>query len=148
MLNSTFRPSADMFPELGRLQGFLEQVLSPAGRGSIRALAGAAFPTINVGNTPGTVEVMATVPGVDPAQLQLTIERGVLVIAGERRGAADGAEGVSVYAQERFSGPFRRVVSLPDEVDSSKVDATYRDGILRVTLHKRESSRPRQVRIS
>ena len=52
-----------------------------------------------------------------------------------------------MYAQERFAGNFRRVVSLPDDADPAKVDASYRDGILRVTVARRESSKPRRIEV-
>ena len=148
-MNALFRPSADVFSELNRLQGFLDQVFQPLGRTSIRALTGATFPVINVGSTDDTIEVMAMAPGLDPASLQLTIDRGLLVMAGERASQQpEGNEQANTYAQERFAGQFRRVISLPDDVDPQKVDATYRDGILRVTLSKRESSKPRQIQVS
>jgi HSP20 family protein len=149
MLNATFRPAADVFSELNRLQSVLDQVFRPAERSSIRALTGATFPVINVGTTPETLEVMALAPGLDPASLQLSIDRGLLAIAGERKSQVpEGGDGVSVYAQERFTGNFRRVVSLPDDADPGKVDASYRDGILRVTIAKRESSRPRRIEVN
>jgi HSP20 family protein len=149
MMNATFRPAADIFSELNRLQSVLDQVFRPAERSSIRALTGASFPVINVGTTPESIEVMALAPGLDPAGLQLSIDRGLLVISGERKSQVpDGDDNVSVYAQERFAGNFRRVVSLPDDADPAKVDATYRDGILRVTVAKRESSRPRRIEVS
>lgn len=149
MMNSSFRPAADVFSELNRLQGVLDQMFRPAERSSIRALTGATFPVINVGTTPDTIEVMALAPGIDPGSLQLSIDRGLLVIAGERRSQLPDADGnISMYAQERFTGSFRRVVSLPDDADPGKVDATYREGILRVTVAKRESSKPRRIEVS
>jgi len=149
MLNVTFRPAADIFSELNRLQGVLDQVFRPAGRSNIRALTGATFPVINVGSTPDTIEVMALAPGIDPASLQLSIDRGLLVIAGERASQLpDDGDKASVYAQERFFGGFRRVVSLPDDADPARVDASYREGILRVTVAKRESSRPRRIEVN
>ncbi|MCM2253474.1 MAG: Hsp20/alpha crystallin family protein [Ramlibacter sp.] len=149
MMNASFRPAADLFSELNRLQSVLDQVFRPAERSSIRALTGASFPVINVGTTPETIEVMALAPGLDPASLQLSIDRGLLVIAGERKSnVPESGDGVSVYAQERFTGDFRRVVSLPDEADPAKVDATYREGILRITVAKRESSKPRRIEVS
>jgi HSP20 family protein len=149
MMNATFRPAADIFSELNRLQSALDQVFRPSERSSIRALTGASFPPVNIGTTPDTIEVMALAPGLDPASLQLSIDRGLLTIAGERKSAVpEAGDGIGVYAQERFAGNFRRVVSLPDEADPAKVDATYRDGILRVTVAKRESSKPRRIDIS
>jgi HSP20 family protein len=53
-----------------------------------------------------------------------------------------------VYAQERFAGNFRRVVSLPEDADPDKIQASYQDGILRVTVAKRESSKPRRIEVS
>lgn len=149
MITSSFRPAADLFSELNRLQGMLDQVFRPAGRSSIRGLTGASFPVINVGTTPEAIEIMALAPGLEPASLQLSVDRGLLVIAGERKDQVpDPGEHTSVYAQERFVGAFRRVVSLPDEADPGKVEATYRDGILRITVAKRESSKPRRIEVS
>jgi HSP20 family protein len=149
MMNASFRPAADIFSELNRLQDVLEQAFRPADRSSIRGLSGAGFPVINVGTTPESIEVMALAPGLDPGALQLTVDRGLLIIAGERRNAVpEAGDATSVYAQERFSGNFRRVVSLPEDADPAKVDASYRDGILRVTVAKRESSKPRRIEVS
>lgn len=149
MMNASFRPAGDIFSELNRLQSVLDQVFRPAERSSIRSLAGAGFPVINVGTTPDTIEVMALAPGLDASALQLTVDRGLLIIAGERKSAVpESGEATSVYAQERFAGNFRRVVSLPEDADPAKIQANYQDGILRVTVAKRESSKPRRIEIS
>jgi len=156
-MSALFGPSSDLFSELDRLQGVLSQMRRPSGLSSIRALSGATFPVINVGSTPDAVEVMALAPGVDPQALQITVDRGLLVIAGERKGATPGGNAngpagagpdVNVYAQERFSGAFRRVLSLPEDVDPSKVAANYRDGVLRISVGRRESSRPRRIEVN
>jgi HSP20 family protein len=149
MMNASFRPAGDIFSELNRLQGVLDQVFRPAERSSIRSLTGSSFPVLNVGATPDAIEVMALAPGVDSSSLQLTIDRGLLVISGERKSQVpEAGDATSVYAQERFSGSFRRVVSLPEDADPAKVEARYSDGILRVTVAKRESSKPRSIQIS
>ena len=149
MINASFRPAADLFSELNRLQSMLDQVFRPAERSSIRGLTGSSFPVINVGTTPESIEIMALAPGLEPDSLQLTVDRGLLVIAGERKSQVpEPGDSTSVYAQERFAGSFRRVVSLPEDADPAKVDATYRDGILRVSVAKRESSRPRRIEVS
>ncbi len=144
----------DLFGEIGRLQQDLDQLFRPSGTASIRSMPRRTFPVINVGNTPDAVEVLALAPGVDPKALQITVDRGVLVIAGERKtevsDQSQGAQGedVSVYAQERFNGSFRRVISLPDDVDASRVDATCRDGLLRVRVPRREAAKPRRIEVS
>lgn len=148
MINASFRPAADLFPELNRLQSMLDQVFRPVERSSIRGLTGSSFPVINVGTTPDSIEIMALAPGIESDSLQLTVDRGLLVIAGERKSQVpEPGDATSVYAQERFAGSFRRVVSLPEDADPMKVDATYRDGILRVSVAKRESSRPRRIEV-
>ncbi len=146
MFQPSLRPATDVFGELNRLQSVLDQVFRPLERSSIRALAGAAFPVINVGTTPESIEIMALAPGLDPSALQVTADRGLLIIAGERKSdLPERRDGVGVYARERFTGSFRRVVNLPEDADPGRIDATYRDGILRITVAKRESSRPRRI---
>ena len=61
--------------------------------------------------------------------------------------AAKGGER-NVYASERFAGKFRRVIALPEDAEPSRVEATYRNGVLKVVVPKRESSKPRQIPVS
>ena len=148
MLES-FRFAGDLFPELARLQQHLDEVFQSAGPSNIRALTRGGFPAVNVGISPGTIEVLVFAPGIDPQQVQITIDRGLLTIAGERKAeSVTGKESETVYARERFTGAFRRIVSLPEDADPSKVDARFRDGLLHITVHKRESSKPRQITVS
>ena len=148
MIESLTLPG-DVFAEMDRLHQQFEQMFRPASfPASIRAQRRGAFPALNIGNTTEAVEVVAFAPGIEPASLQVSVDKGLLTIAGERKSDLAGAgEGVNVYANERFAGPFRRVVNLPDDADPARVDAVYRDGILRVTVAKRESSKPRRVEI-
>ena len=148
-MNESFRLAGDLFPELTRLQQHLEQVFQAAGPTSIRPFARGGFPAVNVGSSPDSVEVLAFAPGVDPKALQITVDKGLLVIAGERSSdVSNPGQKDIVCAHERFSGPFRRVISLPDDADPMKVDATFRDGVLRISVAKRESSKPRQIAIN
>lgn len=148
-MNGTLNLYGDLFAELNRLQDNFEQAFRPAMGGSIRALPRSTFPVINVGSTPDAVEVLALAPGVEPSALQITIDKGLLVIAGERKGDAPaGSENTAVYAQERFKGSFRRVISMPDDADPERIQATCRDGLLRVTVPRREASKPRQISVN
>ena len=146
---SSFRPAAEIFSELNLLQSALDSMFRPLERSSIRAAAGAAFPVMNIGATADAIEVMAFAPGVEPSRLEITVDRGLLIISGERKNLVpEQGDATSVYAQERFAGSFRRVVSLPEDADASRVDATYRDGVLRITIAKRESSKPRRIEVN
>lgn len=147
-MSPMFRSSADLFAELNRMQTLLDQVLPTPGA-SIRSQAGAGFPVLNVGTTPTSVEVQALAPGLDPAKLEITVDRGLLVIAGERPSQLPpSSERASIYASERFTGRFRRVISLPEDADPARVDASYRDGVLRISVAKRESSLPRRIEVN
>ncbi|MCD6077635.1 MAG: heat shock protein Hsp20 family [Ramlibacter sp.] len=147
-MSSMFRSSADLFAELNRMQSLLDQVF-PATGSSIRSGSRAGFPVLNVGTTPTTIEIQAMAPGLDLDKLEITVDRGLLVIAGERKSALPpAAERTSVYANERFTGPFRRVVSLPEDADAGRVEANYRDGVLRISVAKRESSLPRRIEVN
>jgi HSP20 family protein len=148
-MNGSFQVAGGYFPELARLQEHLDEMFRPSGAANIRAQARGSFPAVNVGTTPETVEVLAFVPGVDPKALQITIDRGLLVIAGERENEVSKRnQGASMYAQERFIGSFRRVISLPEEADPTKVEAKYRDGVLQISVTRRESSKPRQIAVN
>ena len=139
----------DLFGEINRLQQNLDQMFRPGAMAGIRAMPRLTFPILNVGNTPEAVEVLALVPGVDPKALQVTVDKGVLVISGERKTALpQDADNVSIYAEERFDGNFRRVISLPDDIDAGKVEATCRDGMLRVRVGRLEASRPRRIEVA
>jgi len=141
--------SPGMFGDFDRLRRELDDLFGVAGLPtSIRSAAPGAFPALNIGHTPSSVEVYAFAPGIDPARIDVTIDRGVMTIAGERPSALPGDDvKVNVYASERFAGRFRRAVSLPEDIDPSKVEATYRDGVLRVSVARRESALPKRITV-
>ena len=136
--------SSDLFSELSRLQRQFQRLSSPAS--NIRGYGRSDFPAINIGGTPESVEIDAFAPGLDPSSIDVTIERGVLTLSGERQSVADGRN-EAVHINERFSGKFRRAISLPDDVDPSQVSARYEDGILRVSVRRRESALRRHIEV-
>jgi HSP20 family protein len=138
----------DLFGELDRLQREMQQAfdLSP----SIRGFGRGGFPALNVGGTPQSVEIYAFAPGLDPASLDVNLDRGVLAISGERKAGLPDANAdakSAIHINERFTGRFRRVVSLPDDVDPNAVAASYRDGVLHISVKRRESAQPRRIAV-
>jgi HSP20 family protein len=136
----------DLFAEMDRLQREMQQAfdLSP----SIRGLGRGGFPALNVGGTPQTVEIYAFAPGIDPATLEIQLDRGLLTIAGERKSLLPEDDSPStVHINERFAGGFRRVLTLPEDADPDAVDARYRDGIVHLTIQRRASAQPRRIAI-
>jgi len=148
MYDSLLNFPGTLFGELERLQRLFDDPTGTGRAASIRSVAPGAFPAVNVGNTPTSVEVYAFAPGIDPARLDVTLDRGVLTLAGEREGAAPerGGSGYA-YSRERPAGRFRRTISLPDDIDPSRVDANYQDGVLRVTIARRAEAQPQRIAI-
>ena len=112
---------------------------------SLRAARPGTFPPINIGVAPETVDVYLFAPGLDRDSIDVSLTQNLLTISGQRQ-APEGANGNS-YRRERFEGSFQRVVTLPEDVDPDRVEATYRDGVLHVSVHRRESSKPRQIEV-
>lgn len=136
----------DLFADLDRMQREMQNAfdLSP----SIRGVGRGGYPALNVGSTPSAVEVFAFAPGLDPASIDVNLDRGVLSLSGDRRPAAGKSdEKTTVHGNERFTGRFRRVVSLPDDVDPDSVQATYRDGVLHVSIGRKAASQPRRIEV-
>lgn len=133
----------DLFAELDRLQREVQQAFDPTP--SIRGLT-RGYPALNVGGTPRSVEIYAFAPGIDPASVEVHLEKGTLTISGERK-AQDVPEKATVHIDERFAGRFRRVISLPDDIDPNAIDAKYRDGVLHVSIQRRAEAQPRRISI-
>jgi HSP20 family protein len=117
------------------------------GPASIRSVAPGSFPAVNVGHTPTSIEIFAFAPGLDPAAVEVNVDRGVLTISGERAAVAPEGERATVYTRERFAGSFRRAISLPEDADPARIEASYRDGVLRVSIARRESTQPRRITV-
>ena len=141
----TLFPST-FFAELDRLQREMQRFSSPTT--SIRGFGRNGFPALNIGGTPDSVEIYAFAPGLDPKTLDVTIERGVLSLSGERHSdlPADDSKS-SVHINERFDGHFRRAVSLSDDVDPENVTADYNDGVVHISIKRRASAQPRRIEI-
>ncbi|MFZ5654198.1 MAG: Hsp20/alpha crystallin family protein [Pseudomonadota bacterium] len=137
--------SRDLFAELERLQRELLQGFE--GGLNIRGARG-GFPAVNVGSTPQSIEIYVYAPGLEPASIDVDLERGTLSISGERRSSLpqDGEKSV-VHIGERFAGRFRRAVTLPDDIDPDSVAAQYRDGVLHVSVKRRAEALPRRIAV-
>ena len=135
------------FDEFRRLETEMDQILGrwawPAG---IRAVRRGTFPPINVGVTLDRVDVYVFAGGLDPQTLDISMQQNLLAVSGSRKLELD--ETADYYRRERFDGDFRRVITLPDDVDPERVDARYRDGVLQITVQRREAARPRQITVN
>ena len=149
MYPSLTRFPGDLFPDFEALQRQVERLLdAQSWPSSIRAARGGAFPPVNMGVAADAVEIYAFAPGLDPAKIEVSLDKGLLVISGERAAELpEPSDRVTVYADERFAGAFKRAISLPEDADPARVDASYRDGILKIVVPKRESAKPRRIEV-
>mgnify|MGYP003571904303 FL=1 len=130
-----------------RMQQEMEELFragpTPSG---IRASGRGAYPPINIGATEERVDVYLFAAGIDPASLDITMQQNLLTVTGQRQLSAE--EGVDYYRRERYQGDFRRVMTLPEDVDPEKVDAVYRDGVLHITVERTEAAKTRQIQVN
>lgn len=115
---------------------------------SLRATRSETFPPVNIGSTDDSVEIVAFAPGLDPAAIDVSIDKGVLTISGKRKPPQPEADDETrVYARERFMGAFRRVIELPPHADPDKVSARYVNGCLSVSVGRSGASNPRTIAV-
>ena len=136
-----------LFDELRRMENEMGELFGrrawPAG---IRSVARGTYPPINIGSTPEQVDVYLFAAGLDADTLDITLQKNLLTVAGERKAPVE--EEANYYRKERYDGAFRRVISLPEDVDPGRVEANYRNGVLQVHLMRREEVRPRQIEVN
>ncbi len=112
----------------------------------VSSAASAWSPAVDIKEEDGRYVIHADVPGVKADDIDITLEKGVLTIQGNR--AMESNEERQGYRRvERYRGQFARHFALPDTADSDKVDAKLKDGVLEVVILKKESSKPRRIRV-
>ncbi len=146
MFGSLTNLEGRLFHELKRVEQEIDHLLGrwswPAG---IRTLGKGSFPPVNIAGTPEQVEVYLFAAGLDAEGLDISIQQNLLTVAGNRR--VERREDAEYYRQERFDGDFRRVITLPEDVDPNRVEAAYKDGVLRVIVQRCEPTKPRQIKV-
>src|SRR5689334_21782020 len=103
-------------------------------------------PPLDLYQTSDNVVAVLEIPGMRKEEIEISLHDGMLTIAGERQ--SHPVESENAERSERFSGKFRRSISLPSRVDAGKVSASYKDGILLVTLPKAEEAKPKKVEVT
>lgn len=129
-----------------RLQLELNQLFNSFLNRGERVWRSSVFPALNVSEDENNFYASAELPGIDPNDLELSIEGDALTLRGERK-ASEPAGKVNYHRREREVGKFRRVLTFPVKIDADKVDARFKNGVLTLTLPKAEEAKPRQVAI-
>ena len=129
--------------ELQRMRQQLEQIFDEAP--GQRASAG-VFPLINLTEDKDCYYLRAELPGVNAEELDIQATANNVAISGERKIAAE-AENARYHRREREAGSFSRMIGLPGDINSDKVDAKLENGILTVVIAKAEAAKPKQITI-
>ena len=104
-------------------------------------------PALDVYEDKDNLIVKAELPGMKREEIDISFHDGTLTISGERKYEQKNQD-AETYRAERFFGKFHRTLALPKPVQSDKATATYKDGILTVTLPKTEEAKPKQIQVN
>jgi len=135
MISNMLRFSPSLF------EGLDEMFVPDFARGRVRA-----FPQVNIGVTDKSVETYLFTPGMKADELDVTIEKNLLSVSGERKAEEIDDEN-AISRRERFVGKFKRTIALPEDVDPDKTEAVYRDGVLHISVAKKEELQPRKIEV-
>ncbi len=145
----TDRPAsrlASPFEELERMQRQMDWLTGSLSRGLFSEPAAGVFPLMNVTEDKDNFYVRAELPGLKPDELDISVTGDTFSLSGERKIPAEDRR-AQYHRREREAGKFSRIVTLPSQVDTGKVDARCADGILTVVLPKAEAAKPKQITI-
>jgi len=104
------------------------------------------LPTIDLSETKNEFVVKAEVPGMSPKDIDISLNGGILSIRGEKKQEKEEKE-ENYHFVERSYGSFSRTIRLPGDVQSDKIKAAYKDGVLKISLPKSEESKRKEVKI-
>ena len=104
-------------------------------------------PSVDIEEEDDKYLIKADLPGVDKKDIEVKLENGVLSIRGEKHTETETGKGTKRHRTERFHGTFARSFTLPDAVKADQVDASYKDGVLKLLIPKAEEVKPRAIDI-
>jgi len=105
------------------------------------------FPAVNLYETADAYQLTAELPGVEPADIRISLEGSTILLEGERKIDYSARKQTSLHRRERQGGSFRRAFELPAAVDADKVEAIHRNGVLMLRLPKTPEAQPRQISV-
>ena len=103
-------------------------------------------PDVDVKDEKDRIVVKADIPGIKKEDLSISVKDDLLTLKGERKESQEKKE-KDYYYSERFEGSFVRTIELPSGVKAADVKATYKDGVLEITLPKDENAKPKEVKV-
>jgi HSP20 family protein len=136
---------------VSQLQNEINRVFGNLSDGDSSSATADWMPAVDVREYLDRFELLVDLPGVDPKQVEVTLDNGVLTLSGERRDEQavenNGKAELQQQRRERRLGRFHRRFVLPDTVDAEKVTATGRDGVLAISIGKHAKAQPRRISV-
>lgn len=136
-MNEVSRTRREMDDLWSRLFG--ERMMEPA--------ASVWLPSLDVKETDGKIVVTAELPGLTANDIDVSISDDLLTIKGEKKMEEEKKKEEGVYVSERYFGSFQRSIRLPAGVDSEKVKADFKNGVVRIEMPKTENSKTRKIAV-
>jgi HSP20 family protein len=107
-----------------------------------------SYPLINIGEDNANIYIDALAPGIAPDTLSVSVTGDQLTVSGQKTPLPEDVKPEDIHRSERSAGQFIRILSLNSAVERDKVQANYKDGVLKIVLPKSAEARPRQVRVT
>jgi HSP20 family protein len=139
--------TGNAFEELERMRRQMDRLSEGLSGGVFQEPTAGVFPLINTTEDKDSYYVRAELPGIKADSLDISVTGNSLSISGERKIEREN-ETVKYHRRERDAGKFSRIINLPDQVDTTKVEARSVDGVLKVVLPKAESAKPKQITVT
>ncbi len=131
---------------MGQLKKEMDRLFTDfSGRTASPHRAG-VFPPINVSEDSENLYVSSELPGIEPDDIDISVEGETLMLRGERK-LPEAGEGVNYHRREREAGRFRRIITLPARINPDGVDAIFKNGVLKIVLPKAVEDRAKQVKV-
>lgn len=146
MYVTTTRRPLEALQSLRRLNAVLDEAFGNYQQEEGNTITAAWYPACDVFEDKEAVKIVAEVPGVRPEDVKISLENNLLTLRGEKKQEAEERT-ERVHRYERSYGSFERSFALPSTVDPDKIQATYANGVLTVTVPKVERARPREISI-
>jgi HSP20 family protein len=129
-----------------QMDRLFDDFLAPGEQRSFAGGGATLWPSVDIAETDMAYLVSAELPGIDQADVEINLRDNALVISGEKRQETRDANGARSYTERTF-GRFERILPLPDEVDADHVEATFKNGVLSITLPKDAKAQDKARRI-
>jgi HSP20 family protein len=143
MLNRSMTSTLDRMLTLNRA---LDEAFTNSAAGTEAARMW--VPAIDLFEKKDAYVVRAELPGVERSNIEITFEKNVLTISGQKGPMLEGRdEEIRVFAAERVSGAFSRSLRMPEHINGDAIDAEYKDGLLTITIPKAEVAQPRKIEV-